>query len=342
MDVTDQQRAPGCGGKDLLATNTSPDRLMAIADFTGYGAYHTKQNGGCGAPQESGHAGEVRFGESQCSGGSGVVGDAFAEQRGSGFRRAQRVARAAQHGEGFLAIFRDAEKPATVSASGFPLTNESESAVDGGSGTAVINRTWPLIRSDVRGLTTGGLPGGARSSWSQAALSGALAAPTLGSRKGRATRMRNKRSLGAHLVLVRRTGGGGGAGVGGGGGGGGGGRRGRRRSRGWRALVVAAGDRVAERRAAAPRVVGDDRAVEPPSGSTGGGRRGWRNYRWTPGSGGVRPAGETPGYVRDPYFNNPNGLAERLISFRNFRRALRPISRSFTNYADGTGDYALF
>ncbi len=302
MDMTDQQRARDAAAK-FIATNAGPNRLMAIADFTG--TVHIAQNFTEDAERLKKVVTQVKF--------ASVNPNAPVEVASLGMPSLS-SAEADFGARSVLLALRSMAKnlsniPGRKSlvflTSGFPLTSEIQSEL-----TAVVDScnksnvaVYPI---DVRGLTTGGLP--AASSGAKLHYPGPLRHDPPAHARFRYANA-NKRYLGAHLVLVQRTGGGGG-GVGGGGGGGGGGRPGGGGVGG--GGVGGGGGRPGGGTPGGGTTGGGRPGGGTTGGTTGGGRPGGGTTGGTPGGGRPTGGGNT-GYVRNPYFNNPNSQPRLIV-----------------------------
>src|SRR5882762_4888993 len=285
MDMTDQARARDAAAK-FIAANAGPNRLMAIADFTG--TVHIAQNFTDDAERLKKVVTQVKF--------SSVNPNAPVEVASLGMPSLS-SAEADFGARSVLLALRSMAKnlsniPGRKSliflTSGFPVTPEIQSEL-----TAVVDScnksnvaVYPI---DVRGLTAGGpalgLGPGARLHRPRPARVSRVARASL-----TYTEASTKRYRGAHLVLVQhggggRPGGGGGAGGGSGVGGSGGGRPG-----GGGGGTGAGGGKPAGGGTGNPGGGGSRGGTGNPGG---GGSRG--------GTGGGRPtSGGNPGLARTP------------------------------------------
>ena len=314
MDMTDQARARDAAAK-FIAANAGPNRLMAIADFTG--VVHVAQNFTADADRLTKVVAQVKFSSVNpnatvqvASLGMPTLGNAEADFGARSVLLALRsMAKNLANVPG--------RKSLVFLTSGFPTTPEIQSEL-----TAVVDScnkanvaVYPI---DVRGLTAGGPalgPGpGARLRRPAHARASRVARASLTYTDASAQRDR-----GAHLVLVQHGGGGrpaGGGGVGGGGGGGVGGGGGGRPGGAGGGTGGGGG--------------------KPGGGGTGnpggGGSRG--------GTGGGRPtSGGNPGLVRTPYFNNPYNQPRLIIP--QFPPSASTNQQILYQLADGTGGFVI-
>lgn len=325
MDMSDQARARDAAAK-FIAANAGPNRLMAIADFTG--AVHIAQNFTDDADRLKKVVAQVKF--------SSVNPNAPVEVASLGMPSLS-SAEADFGARSVLLALRSmaknlsnipGRKSLILLTSGFPLTPEIQSEL-----TAVVDScnkanvaVYPI---DVRGLIVP-LPG-AGASLHRAAPVRKHATPV----SLRYATSDRKRYLGAHLVRVQRTGGGGG-GVGGGGGGrpGGGGVGG-----GGGGVGGGGG------RPGGGGTGGGTGGGRPGGGGTGGTGGGTRSGGGTPGggrptSGGGRPtSGGNSGFNRNPYFNNPYNQPRLIVP--QFPPSASTNQQILYQLADGTGGFVI-
>ena len=320
MDMTDQARARDAAAK-FIAANAGPNRLMAIADFTG--AVHIAQNFTDDAERLKKVVAQVKF--------SSVNPNAGVEVASLGMPSLSNAEADFGARSVLLALRSMAKNLSNIPGrktlifltSGFPLTSEIQSEL-----TAVVDScnksnvaVYPI---DVRGLTAS-LPS-AGASLHRSAPARKTHGTSVSLRYADAN---PKRYWGAHLVRVQRTGGGGGGaggggrpgggGVGGGGGGvgGGGGRPGGGGTGG------------------APGGGGK------PGGGTGGTGGGTRGGGGTPSGGAGRPTsgGNAGGFNRNPYFNNPYNQPRLIVP--QFPPSASTNQQILYQLADGTGGFVI-
>jgi VWFA-related protein len=324
MDLTDQQRARDAAAK-FIAANAGPNRLIAIADFTG--ALHIAQNFTEDAERLKKVVAQVKF--------SSVNPNAPVEVASLGMPSLSNAEADFGARTVLLALRSMAKNLANVPGrkslvfltAGFPLTPEIQSEL-----TAVMDScnksnvaVYPI---DVRGLTMS-LP----SASSGAKLHEPANIPGSSPKPGnlRYTRA-NGRYFGAHLLRVQHTGGGGAPGGGGGGGarpggggvgggsvgGGGGGRPGGGGSPG-----------------GSPGAGGG----KPSGGTTGGTTGGTRGGGGTTGAGRPTSGGGNSGFSRNPYFNNPYNQPRMIIP--QFPPSASTNQQILYQLADGTGGFVI-
>ena len=325
MDMNDQARARDAAAK-FIAANAGPNRLMAIADFTG--AVHIAQNFTDDAERLKKVVAQVKF--------SSVNPNAPVEIASLGMPSLS-SAEADFGARSVLLALRSMAKnlsniPGRKSliflTSGFPLTPEIQSEL-----TAVVDScnksnvaVYPI---DVRGLTST-LPmpsAGAKLHHSAPAHRSHGASVSL-----RYASAHRRRYLGAHLVRVQRTGGGGG---GTGGAGGGGGRPGGGGVGGGGGGTAGGGGRPGGGSTSGGTTGGG----RPGGGGTGGTGGGTRGGGGTTGGGRPTTGGNTGGFNRNPYFNNPYNQPRLIVP--QFPPSASTNQQILYQLADGTGGFVI-
>jgi VWFA-related protein len=333
MDMTDQARARDAAAK-FIAANAGPNRLMAIADFTG--AVHIAQNFTADADRLTKVVSQPKF--------SAVNPNAGVEVASLGMPSLSNAEADFGARSVLLALRSMAKNLSNIPGrkslifltAGFPLTPEIQSEL-----TAVVDScnksnvaVYPI---DVRGLTSTMLP---------SASTGASLYRHQPARRTQVTQVNTRyaetntrRFLGAHLVRVQRTGGGGAPGGGGGrpgGGGAGGGVGG----------VGGGGGRPGGGGVGSPGGGGGRPGGGGTTGGTTGGTRGGGTTGGTTGGtrgGGTgvgRPTGGgNTGFSRAPYFNNPMNQPRLIIP--QFPPSASTNQQILYQLADGTGGFVI-
>jgi len=316
MDMTDQARARDAAAK-FIAANAGPNRLMAIADFTG--AVHIAQNFTDDAERLKKVVTQVKFSSVNPNAPVEVASLGMPSLTGAEADFGARSVLLALRSMAKNLSNIPGRKSLVFLSAGFPLTSEIQSEL-----TAVVDScnksnvaVYPI---DVRGLTVGLPSPSAGASLQRPAPARRTHRTRVSLRDANTNR---ERYFGAHLVRVQRTGGGGGVGGGGGAVGGGGGRPGGGGTGG------------------APGGGG-----RPGGGATGGTGGGTRGGGGTPGggrptSGGGRPTsgGNAGGFSRNPYFNNPYNQPRLIVP--QFPPSASTNQQILYQLADGTGGFVI-